>query len=466
MSLDLTALTDDELADEITTWAGRVAAGEARLLVLIGEFDDRVAWGGPGMLSCAHWLTWRTGMGPVAARERVRAARRLRELPLTAAAFAEGRLSWTQVRAISRAATPETEASLVDLARRCTGAQLERVCRALRQVHEAERRADEPEAAEDAMRCSERYAADGTLVLTLRVAPQDAPVARAALERMKAEVQAEREASAAELAEQVAVVAPEAPDGLQDASAEAAALWKAGLTREAAVRAEARVRGLEVRPATLGDALVRMASRSLDLPSPAPVPKQRLRLMVDPLSGWARTSTGELLPPMTLTQVMRTLPGRGDAPQLPLEPAPSWTAYDLGRSTRLVSGRLRSLLGQVDGERCRFPGCSRVKKLHAHHVVFWRDGGPTDLANLVLVCSRHHTLIHSKGFQLVLSPDRTLTVRTAADIPVPHAPELQRQSALDLDVDERIDRDTLPPLWDGDRLDLDHVVWAMLHQAA
>ena len=48
------SLSDAELAEEITTWSGRVAAGEARLLALIGEFDAREAWGGPGLLSCAH----------------------------------------------------------------------------------------------------------------------------------------------------------------------------------------------------------------------------------------------------------------------------------------------------------------------------------------------------------------------------------------------------------------------------
>jgi hypothetical protein len=107
-----------------------------------------------------------------------------------------------------------------------------------------------------------------------------------------------------------------------------------------------------------------------------------------------------------------------------------------------------------------------VRNLHAHHVVFWRDGGRTDLGNLVLVCSRHHTLIHRDGYQLVLSPDRTLTVRTRDDIPVLHHPGLPWQPAAGLDVDERIDRHTLPPMWDGDRLDLRHVVWSVLHQAA
>jgi len=69
---NLVDLSDDQVADAITTWASRIAAGEARLLSLIGEFDRREAWSGPGLLSCAHWLSWRLGMGLKAAHERVR----------------------------------------------------------------------------------------------------------------------------------------------------------------------------------------------------------------------------------------------------------------------------------------------------------------------------------------------------------------------------------------------------------
>jgi hypothetical protein len=90
-------------------------------------------------------------------------------------------------------------------------------------------------------------------------------------------------------------------------------------------------------------------------------------------------------------------------------------------------------------------------------VTFWRNGGRTDLADLALVCSRHHTLIHTQGFQLVLSPDRTLTVRTAEDIPVPHHPELAREAADDLDR-------TLAPYtseWANDPFDLSFVVMVM-----
>ena len=95
----LSGLTVDELADGICLRAGRIAAAEAELLVWIGEFDARGGWAGVGMTSCAVWLSWRTGLSPVAARERVRVARALRERPFLAEAFGNGLMSWSKVRA-------------------------------------------------------------------------------------------------------------------------------------------------------------------------------------------------------------------------------------------------------------------------------------------------------------------------------------------------------------------------------
>ena len=126
-----TELSDVELEEQLCTWAGRLAAATAEFLRLLAEFDAREAWAGPGVRSCAHWLSWRCGMGLQAARDHVRVARRLRPLPVTAGAFAQGRLSYSKVRAICRVATPATEADLVDVALCSTASQVERVARTL-----------------------------------------------------------------------------------------------------------------------------------------------------------------------------------------------------------------------------------------------------------------------------------------------------------------------------------------------
>lgn len=471
------ALTDQALTSELLTWAGRAAAAQARLVALIGEFDAREAWAGAGVLSCAHWLSWQLGMGLVAARERVRVARVLRLLPVTQEAFAAGRLSWSQVRALTRCATSDTEAELVELARGCTGAQLERLVRGLRRLVSNDQRERDPQVAEQALRCRSRYDGDGTLVLTLRVAPEQAQVVLAGLDLLREQVQGERDRAKAALTEELTdeltdepdasaeapePPAPPVPLGLTAPTARdraAGQRWRAECRLREAMYAEARRRSLNVLPATLGDALVRMSELLTSTDALRTKASARLRFHLDPRSGWVRTSDDELLPPAVVQRLISS-PARSPQTDPTLRPLTSQdlTRHDLGRTDRLVSGLLRMLLSQVDGERCRFPSCTRTTGLHAHHVRFWRDGGPTDLANLVLVCARHHTLIHQYGFQLVLSPDRTLTVRTHDDIPVPTQPTRQATPTHDWTSSLAIDDTTLPPTWLGDPLNLHYLI--------
>ena len=107
----------ERLGDEIAELAAHINAASARLLDLVREFDARGGWSN-GFRSCAHWLSWRVGMNLHAARERVRVARALADLPLLAGALARAELSYAKVRALTRVATRETEERL--LAARCT----------------------------------------------------------------------------------------------------------------------------------------------------------------------------------------------------------------------------------------------------------------------------------------------------------------------------------------------------------
>src|SRR5213594_4919537 len=82
----------ERLGDEIAKLSAHLDAATARVLDLIREFDARGGWGN-GFASCAAWLTWRIGLDPGAARERVRVARALGSLPRLAQALAHGELS-------------------------------------------------------------------------------------------------------------------------------------------------------------------------------------------------------------------------------------------------------------------------------------------------------------------------------------------------------------------------------------
>jgi len=78
-------------------------------------------------VSCAHWLSWRVGWDPVTARQHVRIARKLAKFPLIDDALRRGEVSYSKVRALLRAATPENETLLLEHAKLMTASQLEKL---------------------------------------------------------------------------------------------------------------------------------------------------------------------------------------------------------------------------------------------------------------------------------------------------------------------------------------------------
>ena len=84
---------------------------------------------------------------------------------------------------------------------------------------------------------------------------------------------------------------------------------------------------------------------------------------------------------------------------------------DLGRSTRLANrSQRRALRGLYS--TCSIPGCSvHYNRCKLHHIIWWRNGGRTDLANLLPICAHHHTRVHDAGWNLTLGPNRELTIR-------------------------------------------------------
>ena len=123
----------ERLGEEIAELSAHLDAATARLLDLIREFDARQGWN-CGFRSCAAWLSWRAGLDPGAARERVRVARALGTLPRLARALATGELSYAKVRALTRVATPETEERLLAVGRAGTADHVERIVRGWRRV--------------------------------------------------------------------------------------------------------------------------------------------------------------------------------------------------------------------------------------------------------------------------------------------------------------------------------------------
>ena len=457
-------------------------------------------------------------------------ARRLEDLPEVAAAFGDGRISYSKVRAVTRVAAPDDGVEWVELARHSSAAQLEKIVRGVRRARANEAAEADPEAAAWRLRTRTRFDDNGNFVLTITGPAQHLPVLQAGIAAKRAELQRERDAAPVD---DVAAPEPEAQrqpelEALTDASAEAPVVpddgsdldeqapgWPAGTTRrdvQAASTAfvdaqrqhaaeEGNVTGAppsadaapghappapvvehvgasaeapECTEVSDAEALLAMAQEALSAEHaarPAIARRRRrpqLTAQVDPLSGWARQPNGELLPPSSLRGVMKTLPGRGGVLRLRPVTAADLRRHDLGRTQREANAALRELLGSIDGERCRFPGCTRHKKLHAHHVVHWSDGGETNLDNLVLVCSRHHTLIHAQGFALLLHSDRRLEVRSPDGAAILHHPAQPWSdvAALAHGPGARVLPDTLPPDHCDARMELGYVVSVLLAQAS
>ena len=169
----------ERLGDQIAELSAHLDAATARLLELIREFDERDGWSN-GFQSCAEWLTWRIGLDPGAARERVRVARALGTLPRLAEALARGELSYSKVRALTRVATPETEERLLAVGRAGTAKHVELIVRGWRQV---DRKA---EALETTRRHQGRWLraypdTDGMVVIRGRLEPEVGAVVLKAL---------------------------------------------------------------------------------------------------------------------------------------------------------------------------------------------------------------------------------------------------------------------------------------------
>jgi hypothetical protein len=170
----------ERLGDEIAELSAHLEAATARLLEMIRAFDARQGWA-TGFASCAHWLSYRVGLEPGAARERVRVARALGALPRIRAALGRGELSYAKVRAITRVATPDSEARLLDVAQAGTAAHVERIVRGWRRV-DRQAEADQAARRHRSRALTVYHDEDGMVVIRGRLEPEAGAVLLRALE--------------------------------------------------------------------------------------------------------------------------------------------------------------------------------------------------------------------------------------------------------------------------------------------
>ncbi|HUO67236.1 MAG TPA: DUF222 domain-containing protein [Gammaproteobacteria bacterium] len=348
----------DDLDLEIRRLARLLSAETYQMLVLVRDFDDRFGFARWGLRSCAEWLAWSCGLSLSAAREKVRTAQALRGLPAIAAAFADGRLTYTKVRALTRVAHESDEDLLLAYALEASAAQVEERCRQLRNA--------EPESVDVARRVWERRSltmfrdpARGCMRISIELPIEDGELVGRAIES--------------------AVAAGDAAFGAEFGSnpERSADAWRA----------------------QQADALVAIVKAHL--------------------GGGAKSADEKSIPIADHYQVVvhvdeRSLRGGAGRSDLPIETVNRLTCdgslitivedehgmpLDVGRKRRTVTTALKRALWSRD-RGCSFPGCRNTRYVHGHHIEHWANGGETSLANLTLLCTYHHTLVHEGGFTI------------------------------------------------------------------
>ncbi|MDE2679495.1 MAG: DUF222 domain-containing protein [Gemmatimonadota bacterium] len=355
-------LGDDPLGDRIAALCAHIDAATHRLLTLLRVYDEEGRW--QGCRSCAHWLSWRTGLSLGPAREKVRVARCLPSLPLISAAFARGEISYSKVRALTRAATTGNEAELLTFARHGTTAHVERLVREWRRLGGSGACPDDPANQTDQGDPTDRRGLslhlgdDGNYEIRGQLTPEVGALLLKALEATEDKLYREQRAAGTEHEITAA-----------QRRADAFGLW------------------LEehVQPK------VQLVVHSLTAAFPARV------------SG--ETSLPHMEAPSLVTEdgcrVSAETSSRlcCDAEVVPIARGTDGSVLDVGRSSRTVGWRLRKALEARDGG-CRFPGCGSRVRTHAHHITHWAHGGATAMDNLVLLCPFHHRTVHEGGWRV------------------------------------------------------------------
>lgn len=374
----------EELERRVVQGAAEMSAHMAWWLAQVAEFDKREGWGGAGVDSCAHWLSWRCGIDPRTAREHVRVARALCGLPLVRSTFAEGRLSYSKVRAICRVATPANEELLVGLALDLSASQLERSIASYAKAHGEVPPLSLDDDAERRVRCgvTRSVEPDGLVRHEILSTPEDAAMIDLALrfgsDRLFAAAKAAARAAGASGDESDSEAAraaamPKRPAGA--AGRLESLLWivRRGLANAERPGVVDDVRHLIVIHVEEGQALVTDDGR-VDL------------------------GNGLVVHPRTLARL-----GCDGMFQTLLEDSDGNT-LNLGRRARVATPNQKLVLMRQH-PTCVFPGCETpVEWCQFHHIDPWGEGGVSDLDNYRPLCRHHHHLCHEGGWRLILDP--------------------------------------------------------------
>jgi hypothetical protein len=337
----------DELDRAIVDLAARINAATYELLVLVRQFDERAGWLRWGLANCTEWLHWRCDLSMNAAREKVRVAHALKMLPAISQAFSKGELSYSKVRALTREARSDNEAELLAFALKTTAARVDEHCRELRNGSNA----STEEAHRSHLRRSltvRRDPSRGTMIFTIELPVEKGELIDKALDRA-------RETSAFDH-----------PEFAEES-------WRA----------------------IQADALVTMANDYLNGRNDGAsgtADNYQVTVHVDR----SALANGKGRSGLPIESVKRLC---CDSDTVVIVDDENGEPLNIGRKTRTVPTAVKRALWARD-KGCVFPGCRHKRFVDAHHIEHWSAGGKTSLDNLMLLCSKHHRLVHEGGFRI------------------------------------------------------------------
>jgi hypothetical protein len=182
--------------------------------------------------------------------------------------------------------------------------------------------------------------------------------------------------------------------------------------------------------------------------------------------GRCHVQDGPSLPPATVRRLCC------DGSLVALVEGDGGRTLDVGRKTRAIPPAMRRALDARD-QGCRFPGCTNTRFVDGHHIEHWADGGETKLDNLVLLCRRHHRFVHEYGFRIAGSgvelrfvrPDGRMVegvpqgMRVEASAGVAALTTLHVKSGLEIGPRTGVTK------WWGERMDYNEAVGALQERA-
>lgn len=419
----LSEISTPDLIDRITELAGHLNAANARWLSLIAEFDRRRGWAEWGVKSCAHWLNWKCGIALGAAREKLRTAHALVGLPRIAKAMAEGRLSFSKVRAMTRVVEPSNEDYFLNIGLNGTANHVETLVRSYRRAKESQELSREA-AQQRNQSLWWFHEPDGSLTIKARIPAEVGALFIKALQ------------------------AAEDSIPRKDVSAET---FSDSCLTTGARRVSALSRVAESFLAT-GDQELAGGERSQIV---VHVDAETLK---HDHAGRCELEEG----PSLAAETARRL--SCDASIIRIIENEQGEPLDVGRRSRTIPPAIRRALSSRD-HGCRFPGCTFTRYVDGHHVKHWAHGGETKLANLVTLCRFHHRQVH-EGKVIVACLDDGAFRFTRPDGRSFYSPQPPAASWEDLMENQpiRITPRTAISGWTGEGLDVDLAVdWLLQH---